>query len=66
MQNLYEQVAHILSLCVVAVFGWAVNLNSRVAVVESEHESIEKLLTREFDDVRDRLERIERNLDGKH
>jgi hypothetical protein len=51
----------------VAVLGWALGIAPRLAVIETKHTDLRELLATQLDDVKERLERIERLiLNGKH
>lgn len=47
---------------VMAVIGWAFNINSRLSVVEAKHQALMELIESKFDDLGRRLERIEHKL----
>lgn len=47
-----------------SVVGWAFTLNSRVAVLEANKASLEKLVETQLEAINQRLARIERKLDG--
>lgn len=52
----------------VGIISWALQLGTRISVVESRWEDLEEFLNRlldsKFDDVSRRLERIERSMNG--
>jgi hypothetical protein len=52
----------------VGIIGWAVQLNSRVSVIESQWKDLETFLDRimdsKFEDIARRLDRIERSMNG--
>jgi len=59
-----EGIVGVLGTGLLAVVGWAFNLQSRVAVMEANYASLEKLLEAKLDPINQRLERIERYLNG--
>lgn len=64
---MFEAFISIFGSGVVGALGWVfvrgVNLGIRVTVLESRHLDIVTLLNSRFDNVEDRLERIERSID---
>lgn len=61
-----ETIIGIIGAGLLAVVGWAVTLNSRVAVLEADRLSLVELMDRRFDDVTRRLSRIEDKLDKEN
>lgn len=59
---------YLVGAALVAVVAWVFQMNTKVNVIEQKHEdfkeSLEKLIDAKFEAVADRLERIERALNG--
>lgn len=49
---------------VMAAFGWVNNIQSRVNVLEQQHDDLKELINTRFDDISRRLDRVERSLNG--
>jgi len=47
-----------------AAFGWVTNIQSRVSVLEQQHDDLKELINSRFDSSDSRLGRIERSLNG--
>lgn len=56
-------VVGIIGSALLGVIGWAINLNSRVAVLEADNVSLRELITVQFKEITRRLGRIESKLD---
>lgn len=54
----------ILIPAVIAIIGWAIRLESRVSVQDQKHLALKELIESRFDETSDRLDRIERVLNG--
>ena len=59
-----ETMMSVMGTAVLGVFGWALHLNTRVSVLESQRESLKELIEARFDAVENRLDRIERAMNG--
>lgn len=46
------------------IFGWAVQLGSRVTRLETQQPDLKELINTQFEDVSRRLDRIERAMNG--
>lgn len=53
------------SLLSIGCLGWAVQLSSRLSVVETEYEGLKELINSQFAGTNQRLERIERSMNGR-
>jgi hypothetical protein len=74
--GIFEQaIASLLTAAVTALAGWVYNINSRTTVLETKekslkdlllerHNGLNALLTERFDNITNRLNRIERSLNG--
>ena len=64
-----DWIAGILSTALLAVFGWAFHINTKVNVLDQQHKDFKgylaELLDAKFDLVHQRLDRIDRSLNGK-
>jgi hypothetical protein len=49
-----------------AVVGWAANIGNRVTKIETRQEDLPALITAKFDAVEQRLDRIERAMNGNN
>lgn len=58
-----ETIVSIIGMGLVGVVGWAVHLNSRVAVLEADKVSLKELINLQLLDITRRLARIEAKLD---
>jgi hypothetical protein len=48
----------------IAVFGWVIKIEPRLEVIEYKHKGLEDLIKIRLEDIKSRLERIERNQDA--
>ncbi len=59
-----EGIIGILGTALIAAFGWAVQLSGRVSSLETENEGLKELIVEKFNGVYQRLDRIERGMNG--
>ena len=59
-----ETLMGILGTAFLLIAGWTMRLGNRVSVVETKQTDLETLINARFDAVDDRLDRIERSLNG--
>lgn len=59
-----EAVTSLLGAGLLGVVGWAFQLSNRVSVIEANYDSLERLLEAKLSPIHQRLERIERSLNG--
>ena len=59
-----EAVVSTLGVGMLAVFGWAIQLGNRVTTLETRDADLEKLLDAKFQPIYQRLDRIERAMNG--
>ena len=59
-----ETIVGILGTAFLLVVGWTIQLGNRVSVTETKQMDLETLINTRFDAVDDRLDRIERSLNG--
>lgn len=59
-----DTVVSILGLMFIGVFGWVIQLGTRISVIEAQHTDLKELIEREFKGLDKRLDRIERSLNG--
>lgn len=48
----------------VAAFGWVLQLGNRITILETQQPDLKELINSQFDDVSQRLDRIERAMNG--
>ena len=64
-----DWIAGILSTALLTVFGWAFHINTKVNVLDQQQKDfkgfIADLLDAKFEAVKNRLDRIDRSLNGK-
>jgi hypothetical protein len=58
-----DRLLGVLTIALTAVFGWVWQTQNRITVIETKEIGLKELLTSEFEDVRDRLKRIENAID---
>lgn len=61
-----ETAIGIIGAGLLGVFGWAFQLNSRVAVLEADKVSLKELIELRLVDITRRLDRIEEKIDASH
>ena len=59
-----ETIVGILGTAFLLVVGWTIQLGNRVSITETKQKDLETLINTRFDAVDDRLDRIERSLNG--
>jgi hypothetical protein len=61
-----EALIGILGTGLLGVIGWAVQIHSRVAVLEANYENLKELLENRFDEIIRRLDRMENGKNSGH
>lgn len=59
-----ETILSVVSTVCLATVGWAFSLNAKVAVLEEKEQGLRELIESRFDGVDQRLDRIERSMNG--
>jgi hypothetical protein len=61
---MYQFLATFLASVGVGILGWAVMIEPRIRVMQTEHKDLKELIEWRLNSIDNRLERIERNLNG--
>lgn len=59
-----ETLVSILGLAFLGVFGWTIQLGSRVTAIETQQTGLKELINEKFNEVNRRLDRIETSMNG--
>lgn len=59
-----ETLVGIFGAAFLGAIGWAVQISSRISTIETKHPSLIELIETRFDAVDQRLDRIERGMNG--
>ncbi len=59
-----EAIIGVMGTAFLAVLGWAIQLSGEVKVIKAEHDGLKELIESKFDGVNQRLDRIEKAMNG--